>query len=258
MAPSAIDNQHPKPSRIVINFERARQMVHAPKRGSRGAKILGVIALLVGIIVVVALVGGYFWWQSYKSKPAYSLALLVDAVQRNDTVGVDAIVDTNKIVDNFVPQVTEKAFGRYSNALTAALRSQVESLVPTLLPSIKDKVHEEVIAQVKELSARAEGKPFVIVALGIPYVVDIKEENDTAKATVTLKDRTVVLTLERNADRWKVVGITDDTMASRIVEKIMKDLPAVGSELEKEVRKKLKKNLPGGLPDIPILKNEIK
>ena len=116
-------------------------------------------------------------------------------------------------------------------------------------------MHEEVIAQVKELSARAEGKPFVIVALGIPYVVDIKEENDTAKATVTLKDRTVVLTLERNADRWKIVAITDDTMASRIVEKIMKDLPAVGSELEKEVRKKLKKNLPGGLPDIPILKN---
>lgn len=252
MPPSEKSNDRPKPSRIVINFERARQMVHVPKRGSRGAKILSIVAIALGVIVIGAIVGGYFWWQGYKSKPAYSLALLVDAVERNDTAQFDEIVDTNKIVDSFVPQVTEKAFGRYSSALTAPLRSQIESLVPTLLPSIKDKVHEEVVAQVKELGARAEGKPFIIVAIGIPYVVDIKEENSMAKVTVTLKDRPVVLTMERNGERWKVVGITDETMASRIADKIMKDLPAVGSELEKDIRKKVKKNLPAGLPDIPF------
>jgi uncharacterized membrane protein len=252
MSPSAESNERPKPSRIVINFERARQMVHAPKRGSRGAKILGIIAIVLGVIVIGAIVGGYFWWQSYKAKPAYSLALLVDAVQRNDMAAFDEIVDTNKIVDNFVPQVTEKAFGRYSNALTPGLRTKVESLVPTLLPSIKQSVREEVVAQVKELSTRADGKPFILVALGIPYVVDIKEENSVAKATVNLKDRPVVLTLERNGERWKVVAVTDETMASRIVDKIMKDLPAVGSEIEKEVRKKLKKNIPGGLPELPF------
>ena len=258
MSPSSDKNDRPKPSRIVINFERARQMVHVPKRGSRGAKILGIVAIVLGVIVLAAIVGGYFWWQSYKSKPAYSLALLVDAVQRNDTVAFDDLVDTDKIVDAFVPQVTEKAFGRYSNALTGALRGQIESLIPTLLPSVKDKVHEEVLAQVKELSARAEGKPFIIVALGIPYVVDIKQETDVAKVTVNLKDRTVLLTMQRNAERWKIIAITDDTMASRIVDKIMKDLPAIGSEVEKEIRKKLDKNLPGGLPKIPLLNNEMK
>lgn len=258
MSPSSDKNDRPKPSRIVINFERARQMVHVPKRGSRGAKILGIVVIVLGVIVLAAIVGGYFWWQSYKSKPAYSLALLVDAVQRNDTVAFDDLVDTDKIVDAFVPQVTEKAFGRYSNALTGALRGQIESLIPTLLPSVKDKVHEEVLAQVKELSARAEGKPFIIVALGIPYVVDIKQETDVAKVTVNLKDRTVLLTMQRNAERWKIIAITDDTMASRIVDKIMKDLPAIGSEVEKEIRKKLDKNLPGGLPKIPLLNNEMK
>jgi uncharacterized membrane protein len=255
MSDSIEKNDRPKPSRIVINFERARQMVHVPKRGSRGAKILGIIAIVLGVIVVCAVVGGYFWWQNYKTKPAYSLALLVDAVQRNDTAVFDEIVDTDKIVDAFVPQVTEKAFGRYSNALTDVLRKQIESLVPTLVPGVKKKVHDEVIEQVKELSARAEGKPFVIVAIGIPYVVDIKEENDVAKVTVNLKDRTVVLTMQRNGERWKVVAITDDTMASRIVDKIMKDLPAIGGELEKEIRKKIDKNLPGGLPKIPLLNN---
>jgi hypothetical protein len=252
MQPVENSQGRPKPSRIVINFERARQMVHVPKRGSRGAKILGIIAIVLVVLVLAAIAGGYFWWQSYKLKPAYSLALLVDAVQRNDNAAYDQIVDTDKIVSNFVPQVTEKAFGQYANALTPSIRSQIESLVPTLLPGIKDKVREEVIAQVKELAARAEGKPFILIALGIPYIVDIKEEKDVAKVKVTLKDRPVELTMERNDERWKVVSITDETLTTRIVDKIMKDLPAIGSEIEKEVRKNLKKNLPGGLPNLPF------
>ena len=259
MPPTDESGDRPKPSRIIINFERARQMAHVPKRGSRAAKILGIIALALGLLVVGAVIGGYFWWQNYKTKPAYSLALLVDAVQRNDTAAFDGIVDTDKIVDNFVPQVTEKAFGRYASALTAPLRSQVETLIPKLLPGVKQKVHEEVVAQVKELSTRAEGKPFILVALGLPYVVDIKQDGDNkASVAVNLKDRPVTLAMERSGERWKIVSITDDTLATRIVDSIEKDLPAIGSRLEKEVRKNLKKNLPGGLPNIPLLNDENK
>jgi uncharacterized membrane protein len=253
MPPIDEAGDRPKPSRIVINFERAREMAHVPKRGSRGAKILGIIAIALVALILGAIVGGYFWWQSYKTKPAYSLALLVDAVQRNDMAAFDEIVDTDKIVDNFVPQVTDKAFGRYSSALTAPLRSQIESLIPTLMPGIKEKVHEEVVAQVKELGARAEGKPFILVALGLPYVVDIKQEGDAAKVAVALKDRPITLSMQRSGERWKIVSITDETLATRIVDSIAKDLPAVGSQLEKEVRKNLKKNLPGGLPNVPLL-----
>jgi len=256
MTPTSEPDDRPKPSRIVINIDRARQAASpVPPRGGRGrgAKILGIIAVALVLLIIGVLVCGYFWWQSYKSKPAYSLALLVDAVQRNDTAAFDQIVDTDKIVDNFVPQVTDKALGRYSSALTGPLRSQIESLVPTLMPGIKQKVHEEVVAQVKELSARAEGKPFILVAIGMPYIVDIKEDKDTAKVGVTLKDRPVTLTMERNGERWKIVSVTDETLAARIVDDIAKDLPAVGSQLEKEVRKNLKKNLPGGLPNVPLL-----
>jgi hypothetical protein len=263
--PADAPGDRPKPSRIIINLERARQVAHVPPRGSRGAKILGIIAIVFIIAILGAIAGGYFWWQSYKTKPAYSLALLVDAVERNDTAAFDAVVDTDKIVDNFVPQVTDKAFGRYATALTGPLRSQIETLIPTLLPSVKQKVHDEVVAQVRELSAQAQGKPFILVALGIPYAVDIKQENDTAQVNVKLKDRPVTLTMQRNGERWKVVGVTDDTLAARIVDDIAKDLPAVGSQLEKEIKKNLKKNLPKNLPkelpkdlekslpDIPLL-----
>ena len=235
MPPTVENKDRPKPSRIVIDLDRSQKSAPAPPQQQRsagrgrGAKILGLIALSLGVIVLGAVVGGYFWWQSYKTRPAYTLALLVDAVERNDMKTFDEIVDTDKVVENFVPQVTEKALGRYASALTGPLRGQVEALIPKLLPGIKQKVREEVTAQVKELSARAEGKPFILIALGIPYIVDIKEEQGAAKVSVNLKDRPVVLSMRPEGERWKVVSITDETLAQRIVDKIAKDLPAVGS-----------------------------
>jgi uncharacterized membrane protein len=229
-----------KRSRIVVDFDKAREAeAHAPaRRGSgRGSKVMGIIAIVLVLFVLGALAGGYLWWRSYKTRPAYSLALLVDAAQRNDEKAIDEIVDTDKIVENFIPQVTEKAMGRYAAALTGPIGKQVESLVPKLLPDIKDKVREEVTNRVREMGKRAEGKPFILVALGVPYVVGIKEEGDTAKISATLEGRPTELTMQRNKERWKIVSVTDDDLATRMVDNIAKNLPAVGSELEKMLPK---------------------
>jgi uncharacterized membrane protein len=244
----------PKRSRIVVDFDKAKQVAlhpidSLPRRGSRGARVLLIIVLVLAVVLAGLAAGGYFYWQSYKTTPAYSLALLVDAAQRNDQAAFDQIVDIDKIVTNFVPQVTEKALGQYAAALTAPLRKQVEQQVPKLVPGVKEKVREEVNKQVKEMSTRAGSYPFPIVALGVPYVVAIKEEADKATVDVTLKDRPVQLTMQRNGEQWKIIAVKDDALASRIVDEITKNLPAIGSELEREIRR----NLPGGVPDIPLL-----
>jgi uncharacterized membrane protein len=240
-----------KRSRIVVDFDKAKEfaqhpMAHMPSRGSKAARILLIVAIVLAVLLAGLVAGGYFWWQSYKTSPAYSLALLVDATQRNDQPAFDQIVDIDKIVENFVPQVTEKALGQYAAALTAPIRKQVEQQVPKLLPGVKQKVREEVTKQVKEMSERAGSKPFPLIALGIPYVVGIKETGDTATADVTLKDRPVQLTMQRAGERWKIVAVKDDALAARIVDEIAKNLPAIGSELEREIRR----NLPGGVSDI--------
>ncbi len=241
-----------KRSRIVVDFDKAREfvqhpMAHMPGRGSRGGRILLIVAIVLGVLLAGLIAGGYFYWQSYKTGPAYSLALLVDATQRNDQPVFDQIVDIDKIVENFVPQVTEKAIGQYAAALTAPIRKQVEQQVPKLLPGVKQKVRDEVSKQVKEMSQRAGSMPFPLVALGIPYAVGIKEEGDAATVDVTLKDRPVQLTMQRqSAERWKIVAVKDDALAARIVDEIARNLPAIGSELEKEIRR----NLPGGVSDI--------
>ncbi|MGB7925421.1 MAG: hypothetical protein WCF57_19440 [Pyrinomonadaceae bacterium] len=220
--------------------------------------LLGILGALLVLGIALILIA-FLWWQSYKTGPAYSLALLVDAVQRDDRGVFDELVDTDSVVKNFVPQVTEKAIGRYASGITAPLRQQVEALVPTLLPSVKQRVRDEVTKQIKALAARAEGKPFILIALGMPYQVDIKEEGDTAHVSANLNNRPTELTMQRNGDLWKIVAVKDDALATQIVDNIAKDLPSIQSELEKKVRDQLKK---GGLNDLlnnnPLLNDKKK
>ncbi|MBD0370751.1 MAG: DUF2939 domain-containing protein [Pyrinomonadaceae bacterium] len=253
--------ERPKRNRIIINLERAREAAHIPplpRRGSRGARILALIGIVFVVIILALALGIFLWWQNYKTKPAYSLALLVDAVQTNDEAAFNELVDTDKVVENFVPQVTEKAIGRYAAALTTPIRKQVEALVPKLLPRVKAQVREEVTKKIKELSARAEGRPFILIALGMPYVVDVTEEGDTARVMANLNDRQVELTMARNESRWKIVGVKDDVMATQLVDRIMKDLPAIGSELDKirkNLPKEVEKNIPKNMNVDDIRKN---
>jgi hypothetical protein len=251
MAAPQEQSNRPKRNRIIINLERVRTAAHIPHlpgRGSRGAKILALLGVGFVVIVLAVLAGAFLWWQNYKTRPAYSLALLVDAVQNNDQETFNRIVDTDKVVESFVPQVTEKAIGRYASALTAPLRKQIEALVPKLVPGVKEQVRAEVTKKIKELSERAEGKPFILVALGMPYMVDIREEGDTARVLANLNNRPVELTMTRNGDLWKIVGVKDDAMASQIVDRIAKSLPALTPDVEKEVRKNLPKDVEKNIP----------
>jgi uncharacterized membrane protein len=250
MSLPAEQNQPPKRSRIVVRFDRAKEIAHLPQKGSRGARILLIVLIVIASLLLGLAIGFFFWWRSYKTGPAYSLALLVDAAQRNDAAGVDEIVDTNKVIENFGPQVTEQAAGRLGTALTPAMRKQIEALVPKLMPRIRQSVHDEVVKNVKEIAASAEGKSFILIALAIPYILDITEEDDTAKAIATHNERTIELTMQRNGERWKIVGVKDEVLAKRSVDQIARDLPPIGAPLEKEVRKQVQKNLPGAVTDV--------
>jgi hypothetical protein len=250
------DKARPTRRRLVIALDRGQQVPYRPgpaaPRKRRAAKVLAILGIGVLVVLLGVAVGVFFWWQHYKTTPAYSLALLVDAAQRNDMATVDKIVDTDKIVDNFAAQVTEKAAGRYGAALSATVRKQIEALVPSLLPAIKQSVRDGVAARVKEISENNAGqKPFIIVALALPYVVNITENGDTAKATAIVHDQRAECDMQRDGDGWKVVAVRDDTLVQRIVDQVIKDLPAIGQGDEQVIRKSLK-NLPRNLPQIRI------
>ncbi len=212
--------------RLVISFEQPRGAQGPISRGGRRwPKIMAALGAALVLVTVFGAAGGYLWWRHYRTTPAYTLALLVDAVQRNDLTVVNEIVDIDKIVDGLAADVTEQSVARYGVTLSTQQRRRVEALVPSLLPDVKQGVRDSLVKRVREES---EPKPFIILAIGLPYLVKITTDGDTAMAVAPVQNQEIELTLQRHGERWKVAAMKDNTVVPRIVDDIMKDFPAIG------------------------------
>lgn len=219
--------------RIVINLDQRGQAgsgsaYNSKRRRRRWPKVLATLMVLIVLGIAGLAVGGYFWWRNFQTSPEYSLALLVDAAQKNDMVAVQKQIDDEAIAKNLITEVSQKASSRYGLAMNAGLQQQIDTMVPTLLPRLKDTIQAEVAKEIKEFASKSEPKPFILVALAIPRLVTITREGDNAKVTAPLPDRTVELGMTRSGDSWKVTGFKDDQLTQRVVDSVMQDLPAIG------------------------------
>ena len=216
-------------SRIVIDINQAQKGRRGGGAGRGGVRrVLSFIALILVAALGVLAVGGFAWWRNYKSSPAYSLALLADAAQRDDLRAVDELVDSNQVAENFIPQVAGKIYGaEIPPAQAENLRKQVEALAPQMLPGVRDQIREEIVGIVKEVGARAGGRvPFVLLALGVPRAAsEIIEEGDAARASFNFNNRPVELTMQRNGARWRVVAVKNEELAAGIAARVVGGLP---------------------------------
>jgi hypothetical protein len=191
--------------------------------------VLGILAGLILLIVAVAAAGGFLWWRNYQTTPAYTLALLIDAAQRNDAAEFSKRINDDEIAKNMVASVSQKAAGRYGLAMNSSVQSQIDKQIPSLLPRLKQTIHDEVVKEIKQVAAKSEPQPFILLVVGVPRLVTVTTEGDIAKVKAPLSDRTIELTMQRDADRWKVTDLKDDIVVQRVVDNVMKELPAIGS-----------------------------
>lgn len=209
--------------------------------------LIGGGLLIAGFAAVLSL------WQYYKTTPAYSLALLVDAAQRNDAAALDRVIDMEAVVDNFVSQVEQRTAGVPDSDVAASLRTQLQSLAPGVTESVKQIVKEEIRNQINEMAGSTGARPFFLTALAIPFKANIIESGGRAKATISSRGSQAELHMERRSgSHWRVISMRDDALAERIVKNIVKDLPRSGSQVNQELRKQLRENLPGTLPKLPL------
>jgi uncharacterized protein YneF (UPF0154 family) len=226
-----------KRNRIVINWDQPGAG-RGKARSSRIGRVLLIVVVVLLFIVGGIVTAGYFWWRHYQSSPAYTLALLADASQRKDTATVDGILDTDKITADFVAQVRERTAGSVLNSLWS---SQVESSLPSVTPKLRETVHDEIVKELQRLTEPAAGKPLFLVALVIGHFADIKQEDKTAQAQVKISDEQLRVTMQSEGERWRITAVQDDKLAKQISDDVMRDLPARGSELQEEIRKRLEK-----------------
>ena len=197
-----------------------------PKRKGKFAKILTILGVSLIAILLIGLIGGYFYWQSLKRTPQYSLALLVDAARRDDQKMIDELVDTNAVVDDFMPQITDKAVELYGRGLPPQTVAKVAQVAAPLLPAVKQRARSEIPGLIREKTQKFESVPFWAIALGAGSMLDIQQNGDKAVVKSNLQERPLEVTMKRNGERWQIVGIKDEVLARRIAEKIGQEIIA--------------------------------
>lgn len=228
-------------SRIFVDLEKQSEPVSStpkkqnvpsfgeyrkPERKGKFGKILKIVGISLIALLLIGAVGGYFYWQSLKSTPEYSLALLVDAARRDDQRMVDELVNTDAIIDDFMPQITDKAIELYGRGLPPQTISKVAQVAAPLLPAVKQRARAEIPGLIREKTQKFETVPFWAIALGAGRILDIEQSGDQAKVKSNLQERPLEVTMKRKGERWQVVGIRDEVLARRIAEKIGQEIIA--------------------------------
>jgi hypothetical protein len=197
-----------------------------PKKRGKFAKILTILGATLIAILLIGAIGGYFYWQSLKATPQYSLALLVDAARRDDQKTIDELVDTNAVVDDFMPQITDKAVELYGRGLPPQTVAKVAQVAAPLLPAVKQRARSEVPGLIREKTQKFESVPFWAIALGAGGMLDIQQNGDKAVIKSSLQERPLEVTMKRNGTKWQIVGVKDEVLARRIAEKVGQEIIA--------------------------------
>lgn len=179
---------------------------------------------LIAIIVVTSLfavagVGACVYYQSLKSTPQYSLALIVDAAKRDDRATVNELIDIESVVDDFMPQIIKKAAELYGRGMPEAVIQKAASIAAPIMPAIKERARAQLALVIRERTEQFGDVPFFTMVLGADRYLDVQISGDTA--TVTSKtSRPFVLIMRKYGERWKIVGIRDDQLATDIARSI--------------------------------------
>ncbi len=216
--------------RIVINVDGpGAEGTRLVRKRRRWPRVLAILALLVLIGVVGVAVAGFFWWRHYQSTPAYSVTLLVDAAQRNDVAAFEKLINDDEVAKNMVTSVSQKAAARYGYAMNSSIQQRIDTVMPTLLPQLKQTIHAEVVKELQAFAAKSEPRPFILLVVTVPRLMTVTTEGDTANVKAPMPERTIEFTMQRDAERWKVTEVKDDALVQRVVDNVMKELPAIGS-----------------------------
>ncbi len=205
----------------------------AAKKSRRWTRVLGVLFVLMLVVVGVVAIAGFLVWRHYQSTPSYALAVMIDAAQRSDLVEFQKRLDEDEIAKNMVAAVSEKAAARYALALSDNVKLQIDSTMPAVLQEIKPTIRDEVTKEIQAFAAKSKPQPFILLVIGVPSLMNITTEGETAKASAMINERQVELAMRNGSDGWKVTGFKDDVVVQRIVDRVMTQLPAIG-QLEEQ------------------------
>ncbi len=182
--------------------------------------------VLLGLVLVAG-VAALLYYQSLRSTPQYSLALLVDAAKRDDKAEIAKLVDIDGVVDDFVPQITNKAVELYGRGQPPEVLKNVARLALPLLPAVKERARAELPRVIRDRTARFGYVPFFAMVMGAEKYLDIAVNGDIAIVKSKIPEHPLEMKMKLNGDRWQIVGVRDEQLATAIARKIGQEIMAV-------------------------------
>jgi hypothetical protein len=181
------------------------------------------------LLSVMLIAGGvcYLYYRGLRQTPQYSLALLVDAAKRDDKAEIDSIIDIDAVVDDFMPQVTGKAIELYGRGQPPQVLAKVGQLTVPLMPAVKDRARAELPRVIRQRTERFGYVPFFAMVMGADRYLDIAVRGDLAVVKSRVPDHPLEMKMRRNGDRWQIVGVTDEQLATDIARKIGQEIIAI-------------------------------
>lgn len=219
-----------------------------PPRRSRLVKVLLVLAGLLAFAVAAAAIGGFVYWQYLKTTPQYSLALLVEAARQDDQEAMAEVVDVDAVVEDFVPQVVDKAVELYGRGLPPAVVRAAVKLAAPIMPVVKQRAKAELPNLIREKTGKFEDIPFWAIAVGAHRYLDIRREGDRAWVKSRMADRPLEVVMKRRGDRWQIVAVRDERLARRIAGKIGQEILGLARKRGTDELEKAGKDL--GIEDV--------
>lgn len=209
---------------------------------TKGQVVLKKKLLYIGgalsVVVFIAAVGGYFYWRHLKTTPQYSLALLVEAAKTNDQATIDEVVNVDAVVDDFAPQVIERAAELYGRGLPRGVVDRLMRLTDALKPAVKQRARAELPGLIRRQTERYANVPFVGFVIGADRYLNIVVNGDEALVTSKLPRHTFEVKMRRAGDKWQIVGVKDSELAKEVAQSIGQELMAfaAGDNIEEAAR----------------------
>ncbi len=219
-------NEKPPRERDVPNFGDYQK----PQKSGVFVKVLKIIGFALLAFLVVGGIAGFIYWRNLKKTPQYSLALLVDAARRDDQKTIDELVDTDAVIDDFVPQITDKAVELYGRGLAPATINKIAQAAAPFLPAVKERAKLELPTLIRDKTSKFEKIPFWAIAVGAGRYLEINTNGDQTFVKSKLPERPLDVKLKKNGDKWQVIAVKDDVLARQVAEKIGQDLIAVAQK----------------------------
>ena len=223
-----LSNTKEESSVSTENISPENQAVSSRKGGC--FRIFKIFVILLAVLLLVGTVGSFFYWQNVKKTPQYSLALLVEAARNDDKKTVSQIIDTEQVVNNFVPQITDKAVELYGKNLSPSIIEKVSLLITPLMPAIKGKAEAELPLLIRENTQKFEKVPYWVIALGADRALDIEIEGDSARIKSRDADNPLEIEMKRSGQLWQVVAVKDERISRKVAEKIGQQLMALAAK----------------------------